>query len=235
MHPAHQQLLTELQAVAPAENTSFYYSDSYILSGHQYYGVPVPTRRAIAKRWVRTHQYVSLEDFVCLLDSLYQGNTHEEKTLASYLLKYQDWHRATLDPTKLTVWLDELVGWAEVDALCQNVFTAADLLENWHVWSSLIKTLSQSQNIYKRRASLVLLTGPTHRNPDPRLHDLALAMVTRLAHERDIIITKAVSWLLREMLQQQPARVSSFIKTHRETLPAIAVREVTRKLKTGRK
>jgi hypothetical protein len=43
----------------------------------------------------------------------------------------------------------------------------------------------------------VLLTGPVSRSDDARFRDLAFEMTERLKRERIILITKAVSWLLR--------------------------------------
>jgi len=234
MDPEHKKILTEIKK-HKGKGTEHTSSDSYILSGHFYYDVSVPVRRQIVKNWLKDNKNILDEDFTAVLDSLYKGKSHEEKTVASYLLSYHHPHRKGIKPKQLNEWLDHLVGWAEIDALCQNVFTAEELLADWKMWESFIRKLSKDKNINKRRASLVLLTGPTHRSNDKRLRDLAFKVVDTLKDERPIIITKAISWLLREMSAQHKKAVSKYLKKNEETLPKIAIRETWRKIKTGKK
>jgi len=44
-----------------------------------------------------------------------------------------------------------------------------------------------------------------------------------------------VSWLLRSMLRHHERAVAAYVRENRHSLPAIAVRETTRKITTGRK
>ncbi len=115
------------------------------------------------------------------------------------------------------------------------MFGPEDLLADWPAWSGFIRRLSTDSNINKRRASLVLLCRSTRTGPDPRLRDLALETVETLKAEREILITKAVSWVLRSMSEQHPAEVIRYLDAEGPTLPAIAVRETRIKLATGRK
>ena len=131
-------------------------------------------------------------------------------------------------------WLDGLVGWAEVDSLCAW-WTAEELIAGWSKWQRFIRALSRDKNINKRRAALVFLTAPLRRSNDKRLAALAFETIDELKSERDKMITKAVSWLLRSMVPRHKRPLSAYIKKNRQSLPAIAVRETARKIATGRK
>lgn len=232
MHAHHKVLLAGLEKhrrsrAHPQAN------DSYLSSGHPYYDVPVPIRRKLAKLWLKENQGIPDAEFLSVLDSLYRGRSHEEKTIASILLSYHPAGRRTIGPKRLNAWLDDLVGWAEIDSLC--VFTADEILANWGEWARLIRTLSRERNINKRRAALVLLIAPVHHSDDERLSALAFEMIDRLKSERDKMITKAVSWLLRSMTQHHPRAVAAYIQENLHSLPAGAVRETMRKIVTGRK
>lgn len=233
MHKEHKKLLAEIKK-HKGRGTSHSNNDSYISSGHVYYDVSVPIRRRIARDWLKNNKDISAKEFVAILNSLYQGKSHEEKTMASILLGYHHYRKA-VTPKHLDRWLDRLVGWAEVDSLCQNIFTAEELLADWKQWKTFIQKLSKDKNINKRRASLVLLTGPTHRSNDKKLRDLAFETIDKLKHEKPIIITKAISWLLRDMSRQHKKAVSDYLRKNDDTLPKVAIRETWRKLKTGRK
>jgi len=132
-------------------------------------------------------------------------------------------------------WLDHLTGWAEVDSLCAGVFSAEEMATDWSGWRELIRRLSRSDNVNRRRAALVLLTTPVRTSGDARFRDLALEVVYRLKGEKPILITKAVSWLLRSMTARHASAVSSYLEANASTLPAIAVRETRSKLASGTK
>ncbi len=184
---------------------------------------------------VASEQNISQKAFERTLLSLYKGDSYEEKTIASMLLGYRPDLRKRVPLKLLDTALAQLVGWAEVDSLCQNVFTAEEFLGNWSLWEAFIHKLSKDKNIHKRRAAIVFLTGPVERSADPRLRDLAFAMVERLQHEEGILITKAISWLLRSLVRYHKKEVERYMQKHREVLPKIALRETKRKIHTGRK
>jgi 3-methyladenine DNA glycosylase AlkD len=235
MHPEHRSLLEQLHgARRPAAHGRFDPS-GYLGLDHPYLNVSVPDRRRIAKAWLAAHRSWPAEDVLALADSLVLGASHEEKTLATLLVANAPAVRARLVPAGVERWLDHLGGWAEVDSLCQNVFTAEELFADWAAWKDLIRRLAVDGNINKRRAALVLLTGTVARSDDERLVELAFEILERLKGERAILITKATSWLLRSLIPRRRDALTRYLRAQASTLPAIAVRETRRKLETGRK
>jgi 3-methyladenine DNA glycosylase AlkD len=109
------------------------------------------------------------------------------------------------------------------------------MLADWPAWTALFERLSRDPNLNKRRASLVLLTGPTRYSDDRRFPDLAFAMIERSMGEKSVMITKAVSWLLRAMTIRHSDAVAAYLGANAARLPAIAVRETRTKLATGKK
>jgi 3-methyladenine DNA glycosylase AlkD len=138
-------------------------------------------------------------------------------------------------PSFVARWLEELAGWAEGDALCQNLFPAEHLPSDWPSWKTLVEELAIDDNVNKRRAALVLLTGPVHYSPDVRLATLAFATIGTLASERAPLITKAISWFLRSLTTNHARLVAAYLEANRRTLPALAVRETSAKLASGTK
>src|ERR1700719_3803506 len=217
-------------------------NDSYLGSGHHYYDVSVPTLRTLAKAWLKNNGGIPDAEFLAVLDRLYRGKSYEEKVLASILLSYHRTSPGTIGPKLLDVWLEHLVGWAEIDSLCvfsssaaRRNFTEDEILADWSEWARFIRKLSRDENINKRRAALVFLTVPLRYAEDKRLAALGFEVIEALKPERHIMITKAVSWLLRSMLRHHERAVAAYIRENRHSLPAIAVRETTRKITTGRK
>ncbi len=234
MTPEHAKLLAEIRKHARPGNRDNPGNDSYHGSGRPFYFVSVPDRRAIAKRWLAAHKAAPVKEVRDTIESLFHGESHEEKTLACILIATSEPARTSVKPKDIERWLGELNGWAEVDSLCQNVFTD-ELSNDWPNWQKLIQRLSKSKDVNKRRASLVLLTRPVHAFKDVRFRDESFEIISRLQVERDILITKAVSWLLRSMTTHHAAAVKRFLRNNAETLPKIAIRETNTKLKTGTK
>ncbi|MFA5827774.1 MAG: DNA alkylation repair protein [Candidatus Shapirobacteria bacterium] len=173
---------------------------------------------------------------VNLLDLIYsKATTFEEMAVAASLLGALPKIKSRLDPESLDNWLLFTVGWAETDVLCQSNFTADDLLNNWHRWQKFLRYLAKSDNIHKRRASMVLLCKSLRQSDDPRLMNFAFEQIEKLKHEKEILITKAVSWLLRSLVKFHPRELSEYLNNHQTTLPKIAYREANSKLLTGKK
>lgn len=235
MNGEHAALLAELRRAAGPTALEQPTTDSYGGSGHLFLNVSVPDQRTIARRWLAANKTMTPEAFLAVVDSLFEGESHEEKTLAAILLGAHPSGRRTARPEDVDRWLGRLNGWAEIDSLCQNVFGDQEMTADWPGWKRLLEQLSRNANINKRRAALVLLNAPVHYTDDARFRDLALAFINRLKAERDILITKAVSWLLRSMITRHRAAVEACLAEHGPSLPAIAIRETRIKLATGTK
>lgn len=231
MSPRHKEIISLLKQQSGTGNKS-QSSTSYTGSQHFFYAVPVPKRREIIKAVIKNREAKELR---LLADALFKGKSHEEKTMGAMILTYHKDVRQLCDFPTLDSWLNELVGWAEIDAFCYNTFSFEELLADLKPWKQFICALAHDANINKRRASLVLLTHPTASCDDERLHALAFKLILELAPEKDILITKAISWLLRSQIDTRKSAVADFVKTHESKLPKIAVRETKRKLITGKK
>jgi 3-methyladenine DNA glycosylase AlkD len=210
-------------------------NDSYTGSGHPFFNASIPDVRAIARAWLSAHRQASDGDVLSLIDALFRGEAYEEKVLAAVMLAGSARARRLATPARVDGWLDQLTGWAEIDSLCAGPFAAEEIAGDWPAWRALIQRLSKDANINKRRAALGLLTRPTRTSDDPRLRDLAFAVIDRLKGERPILITKAVSWLLRSMAGRHAGAVGAYLDANAASLPAVAVRETRTKLRTGTK
>lgn len=178
----------------------------------------------------------STKELTQLLDLLYsKAITFEEIDLAARLLGVAPKLRQEINPEKLDYWLNFTHGWAECDVLCQSNFTPEEILTNWSIWKKLLTKFSKDKNVHKRRASIVLLTKAVRQSSDKKLSDLAFKNTDLLKEEKDILITKAVSWILRSLIKNHKQEVANYLNKNKEVLPKIAVREVSNKLETGRK
>ena len=227
----HQEILTLIrqQSGTPTQHT---FLDSYLGNDHPRYPINAPTLRRIAKDWMRAHREMSPIEFSKLLSSLVQGKSSTEKCMVGILLDNSTSDQRKFDPKLFDRWLNHVEGWAEVDSICTGEYTVTEILADWKKWKSLLVQFSKSKNINKRRASIVLLCSPLRRVNDERLATIALANVERLKTEKEILITKAISWVLRSMEKYYRKELTAYLQENMNTLPKIAVRETLAKLKT---
>jgi 3-methyladenine DNA glycosylase AlkD len=209
--------------------------DGYTGSSHKHLGIRAPQMQAYVKEWVKANKELSYPEFLSMLDSLYQGESIEERCITGYFLGRYPNHRRQLDFVTLDKWLGQLEGWAEVDSSCYASFDAKELLGDWEAWRNFLLKLAQDSNINKRRAALVLLQTPLKESDDSRLIDFTFEQIDRLKAEKDKLITKAISWILREAIKQHGDAIAVYLAANEKSLPAIAVRETRKKLETGKK
>lgn len=232
----HLELMSEVKAHAkPLTRSRKEKLERYIGTNKTFYAIGAETEKQIIKKWIKKHPDLAVPEYMELLGSLYQGESCNEISLAGGLLKSLPKLRRTIEPKYLDGWLNRVQGWGEVDSMCQSKFSATEVLTKWEKWKSLLTKLASDDNVHKRRASLVLLTKPVRDSEDTRLADLAFANINRLKLDREILVTKAISWLLRDLIKNHRQRVEKYLEENEDTLPRIAVRETRIKLLTGRK
>ncbi|MCL5784330.1 MAG: DNA alkylation repair protein [Patescibacteria group bacterium] len=237
MDKYHQEILEEIQKIAAKnpQNDARFNPQKYMGTSRTIYNITNPQTREIVKNWLRKHPNISLDELLTILDSLFKGQSHNERSLGGKFLEYLPKLRYRVDPSYIDKWLTGAQGWDEVDSLCQSSFSAQDILDNWQSWEKLFQKLVSDPDVHKRRASLVLLAKPVRESNDPRLEIIAFANIDKLKGEKDILITKAISWLLRDLIYNHRKEVASYLDKNSDVLPKIAIRETRRKLLTGRK
>jgi 3-methyladenine DNA glycosylase AlkD len=233
-NPLYKKVLAELKRLKPQGDKK------QRLWVQKYLGSNKPTKCIkgsiiidIARKAIKENN-PSAKELTKLLDLLYsKGKTFEEMDLAARFLGVAPKLRQEINPEKLDFWLNFTHGWAECDVLCQSNFTPEEILANWNVWKKLLTKFSKDKNVHKRRASIVLLTKAVRQSPDNKLSNLAFKNTDLLKNEKDILITKAVSWILRSLIKNHKQEVADYLNKNKDVLPKIAVREVTNKLTTG--
>lgn len=208
---------------------------SHSETDHLEYRIPVPAMRAFVKTWLAEHDPLTEAEWLDTLDTLYTGESLEERAVAGMLLKAHKAHRKSLALPRLEQWLAQLHGWKEVDGTCQTVFTPAEMFSRWAEWEPFLRRLSVSPDVNQQRASLVFLVDVVRSSADPRGISLAIELVQALQGERDKRISKAISWVLREAVKRHRASVERYLEANQAQLPNATVKEVSTMLESGKK
>jgi len=234
-NPHHLQLLKIIdQTKSGCKQTDTVWVQKYLGSNKTFHGFSSRQMSLLVKTFLDNNK---LDESQCLklLDSLYQkGTSYTEIALAAMILP-RSLLIKSFDPKHLDLWLNYTHGWAENDVLCQSNFSADILLNNWDDWQKILKEFNQSDNINKRRASLVLLTKSLRQSDDLRLSKITFTNIDNLKSEKEILITKAVSWALRALVKFHKDEVLTYLEKNKDTLPKIVYREALSKALTGKK
>jgi len=233
-NPEHLEILKQLKQFG-GEPTLVGFDVKYVGTKRPSYHLKTAIQKQIIKTILKSHPF-DLTNFVDLVNSLYQnGTSYDEIIIAGRIVGARPLLRSQLQPSLLNNWLNYTQGWAEVDTLCQLSYTPDEFLNKWDQWRDLLVKFNSDLNVHKRRASLVLLTKPVSHSPDTRLSDLAFENCDHLKSEKDILISKAVSWILRSLIRYHKDEVAKYLENNKDSLPKIAYREATTKLLTGKK
>lgn len=229
----HQKLLVILKKNAgDCENREWV--KRYLGTTKEYLGIKTGIRQKLVKDYVKS-EVSNVEEYGDLMLSLALGDSFDEvASVGTMLVEFPKW-RKQLEPEILDKLLERVEGWAETDSICQSSYSPVELLGNWTVWERLLGGFNHDKNIYKRRASLVLLTKPSRGSNDTRLAKMAFANIEKLKNEKEILITKAISWLLRSLIKHHPKEVAEYLTKNEGVLPKVVIREVRNKLTTGKK
>lgn len=222
-------LLRELKSYA--RDAGRFNLAKYLGTSHTLFNVGVPQLRRIAVHWAKEHKAPT--QLIELIDLLYNGVSREEKVLASMILGRFPKRLAEVDETYLDRWLGKLEGWEEVDSMCDeiDVWFRSDTKKRYHV----LKHWNNDMQIEKRRASLVVLCSSVRLDDSKEFARFAFLLIDALKAEKHVMITKAISWLLRSLIKYHLSDVRTYLQKNTSTLPNIAVRETITKLETGKK
>jgi 3-methyladenine DNA glycosylase AlkD len=98
-----------------------------------------------------------------------------------------------------------------------------------------LEELIADEDVWSRRLPLVATTRINRGDMGFTAPGLTLRLVDRVKDERHPMITKAVSWVLREMTKKHREQVAVYLEENGDVLASHVVREVNNKLRTGLK
>jgi 3-methyladenine DNA glycosylase AlkD len=227
-----RRLLREIQARADPHYQ--HVVQRAILSRLRVYGLRVWEIRQIVRGWRRAHRDVPWEDLLPLVEQLWQGESREERLLALELLEHYAFFIPLLTWDQLDEWCQDLDSWELTDVLGREVLGPWVAAEPGNR-ARRLRDLAGEEGVWSRRLALVGILGLNRARREPGSLEFALALVDQVKHQRDAPITRAVSWVLRELARSHPSQVAAYLDQNEDLLAYQVTKEVRSKLETGRK
>jgi 3-methyladenine DNA glycosylase AlkD len=192
------------------------------------YGLSTPAVRKLIRGFKREFQQLSLEEKCSLAIALYKSGNFEEATIGDTLMEFA---LPSLTPVRFDL-LDQVAGhfnnWASVDWLCLHGFQSI-LLKYRRETLELLRKWNRSNNLWKRRASVVAFVGRI--GASGKFTDAVLELCCNLIRDRQEIVQKGVGWALKDNLSGNRRKVIDYIKElRRQGVPSAitlyAIRDV---------
>ncbi len=207
----------------------------YLATSKKYLCIKAPDRDILLREILKETKDLPAKQIIQILDELFHSGVYDYINFAGkFLTKSKKCHEA-VSLMQIKKWVSRTEGWAECDVICQSLFSEKEVLERWEKWEKSIRKFSSSKNIQIRRASLVLQVRPNGKSHNPKLRKLAIETIEKLKGEKSVLITKAISWLLRALQNQNKSEIKKYLLANKSTLPPSAYRETMRKIETGKK
>lgn len=231
-----EQLICDIRLLAhPITDQERQFVQNYLGTRKKFLNLKSKDRNKLLRHYLPLLRQAGGAETQRLLDLLFSSATFEHLNLAGKVFSLSPKVRSRTKFSVLGRWLASTHGWAECDSICQAAFTGQEVLERFDEWRGTIERFCRSPNIQLRRASLVLQVKPVRQLADQELRTLAFTTIETLKVEREILITKAVSWLLRSLSVLDKEETREYLERNKTTLPSIAYRETSCKILTGKK
>lgn len=192
------------------------------------------TLRSLRRELSRELETLSARSVLTLAETLLQTRAPGCHVVAYELILYHPAALSAVCAEDLRRLGSSMASWGEVDTF--SCYVAGPAWRAGQVTDAELASWAKSPNRWWRRAALVS-TVPLNVRAQGGTGDSprTLGVCTLLLDDRDPMIVKAMSWALRELATRDAAAVRAFVDRHETRLSRPVVREVRRKLETGRK
>lgn len=159
---------------------------------------------------------LSLEECIELAGKFIRSGNSISIHIGIHLLSLR---REELDHThfkSFDEFLDHFVGWGNVDHFCVGKGSVLQpmLEKNPEKVIELLRKWNQSDNKWKRRASVVVFTRSVAKSG--RFIDEALALCENLIWDEEDLVKKGVGWALKDNMRADKERVLEYVKSLRK-------------------
>lgn len=192
----------------------------------------VATMRKERRRWSAMLRNHPAEDVLTLALELFERFDH--RWITYELLMSHPTAPELVGPETVERLAGTMTSWGDVDQF--GVLLAGPAWRAGQIDDGTVHAWAQRPDRWWRRAALVATVPLNVRSQGGRGDTRrTLDVCEILLHDRDDMVTKALSWALRELVVHDRPAVEAFLATHDADLAAHVKREVRNKLTTGRK
>jgi 3-methyladenine DNA glycosylase AlkD len=197
-------------------------------------GVTVPNIRPIVKELRKQFKDSPPEEVIGLAKLLNATRILEAQQIAFEII---DKNKAVVQSLTLEDCLvlgEGIDNWVSVD--CFAGMVAGPAWREGQIPDRVVEDWATSEDRWWRRAAVVCTVALNQKSRGGSGDaGRTLKICSIVASDKDDMVAKALSWALRELAKRDPEPVVNFVEQNESILPKRVVREVRRKIETGRK
>jgi 3-methyladenine DNA glycosylase AlkD len=218
MDPVITRIRNELRENAdPATQRSF---QRFFREEVKYYGVKTGPVVKIAKKYWNEIKSRDKTEIFSLCKELYKSGYCEEAFVVSTWAALLSKRFEPSDIHTLRHFIDTYItNWASCDGFCNHA--VGDFIEKYPEYMDELKTWTQSENRWMRRAAAVSLIVPAKHG---KFLDDVLEIADLLLTDTDDMVQKGYGWLLKEASRKHQLEVFAYVVKNKKTMPRTALR-----------
>jgi 3-methyladenine DNA glycosylase AlkD len=197
-------------------------------------GVTVPNIRPIAKELNNRLKKSPPEEVLEFAKQLNATRILEAQQIAFEILDKNKAARSKLTLDDLLELGEGIDNWVSVDHF--SGYIAGPCWREGQIPDEVVEEWAASMDRWWRRAAVVCTVALNQKARGGSGDvDRTLKICELVAADKDDMVAKALSWALRELAKREPGPVVDFVNQNEGILPKRVIREVRRKVETGRK
>lgn len=197
-------------------------------------GVKVPNIRPIVKDLNKRFKKTPPKQVVEFAKQLNATRILEAQQIAFEVLDKHKAARQRLTLEDLLEFGEGIDNWVSVDYFAGML--AGPAWRDGQIPDEVVEEWAQSEDKWWRRAAVVCTVALNQKaRGGSGDAERTLKICSLLAGDKDDMVAKGLSWALRELAKRETEPVVEFVNQNENVLPKRVVREVRRKIDTGRK
>jgi 3-methyladenine DNA glycosylase AlkD len=223
------QLRSRLQQVSDPEKAP--QMQKYMKSSMPYLGVPAPFARKVFKDTFAKLHFENEDSWRNAILYIWENARFREEWYAAVALCECRLSNGFLTPDTLSLYERMIVTgawWDVVDALASHC--VAELLRRYpkQIRKEML-TWSRSENIWKRRTSIICQLGFKQETDLKLLY----ACIQPSLGSKEFFLRKAIGWALRQYAWTNPGEVRRYVQAHESEMSPLSMREALKNCSGG--
>lgn len=176
------------------------------------YGIKTPQVRKLIRKYSQRFEQLNLQEKFSLATMFYKSSFFEQTTVGDTLLEQSNENITPDTFNLLDRVVDNFQSWASVDRLCLHVLQPL-LLKYREQTLQLLRKWNRSENVWKRRASIVAFVWKIGSSGE--FTDEVLEFCENMIWDEEDLVLKGVGWALRDNMNGDRSRVTRYVKSLR--------------------
>lgn len=184
------------------------------------YGMKTAIGIAIAKKYWKEIKNRPKPEIFALCEELYKSGYMEESFIVSEWAHALSGRYEKEDLPVFRHWIDTYISnWASCDGFCNH--TMGDFIEKYPEYIDELKSWTQSDNRWMRRAAAVSLIVPAKHG---KFLKESIEIAGLLLTDTDDMVQKGYGWLLKEASRNHTTEVFTYVMKNKSVMPRTALR-----------